>query len=123
MNQIDNFQPRTLGDIFLKILEQMSQDEEKKNFIKKVSTLMDVPEYAEYFNCCVSNALGHPTSIEASTVDSAIDCLIQSYELDIDNNQEWGQEQKMMQTTLMHKFMDEYRNLAKCFIASHNLLR
>ena len=123
MNQIDNFQPRTLGDIFLKILEQMSQDEEKEKFIKNVSALIEVPECAEYINCCVSNALGHSTHIATSTVDRAIDCLIQSYELDIDNNQEWEQEQKMMQTTLMHKFMDEYRNLAKCFIASHNLLR
>ena len=35
--------PLTLADIFLMVLEQMAQDEEKKAYIKKVRTLMDVP--------------------------------------------------------------------------------
>ena len=35
-----------LADIFLIVLEQMAQDEGKRTYIKKIRTLMDVPECA-----------------------------------------------------------------------------
>ena len=78
--------PLTLADIFLMVLEQMAQDEEKKAYIKKVRTLMDVPECAEFLSCCVINAMGIPTQIAASTVNKAIDCLIHFYEDNIEEN-------------------------------------
>lgn len=48
MTDSNNVRPLTLTDIFLMVLEQMAQDEEKKAYIRKVRTLMDVPECADF---------------------------------------------------------------------------
>ena len=94
MTDSNNVRPLTLTDIFLMVLEQMAQDEEKKAYIRKVRTLMDVPECAEFLSCCVINAMGIPTPIAASTINKAIDCLIHFYEDSIEENQEWTPQQK-----------------------------
>lgn len=43
-----NCQVLTLADIFFMTLEKMSKDDKFKSFVRKVKTLMDVPECAEY---------------------------------------------------------------------------
>lgn len=115
--------PLTLADIFLMVLGQMAQDEEKKAYIKKVRTLMDVPECAEFLSCCVINAMGIPTQIAASTVNKAIDCLIHFYEDNIEENSQISPEQKKVQKELMREFMNGYRKAVKNFIASRYLLK
>ena len=115
--------PLTLADIFLMVLEQMAQDEEKKAYIKKVRTLMDVPECAEFLSCCVINAMGIPTQIAASTVNKAIDCLIHFYVDNIEENSQISPEQKKVQKELMREFMNGYRKAVKNFIASRYLLK
>lgn len=115
--------PFTLADICLMVLEQMAQDEEKKAYIKKVRTLMDVPECAEFLSCCVINAMGIPTQIAASTVNKAIDCLIHFYEDNIEENSQISPEQKKVQKELMREFMNGYRKAVKNFIASRYLLK
>lgn len=115
--------PLTLADIFLMVLEQMAQDEEKKAYIKKVRTLMDVPECAEFLSCCVINAMGIPTQIAASTVNKAIDCLIHFYEDNIEEISQISPEQKKVQKELMREFMNGYRKAVKNFIASRYLLK
>lgn len=118
-----NIRPLTLADIFLMVLEQMAQDEEKKAYIKKVRTLMDVPECAEFLSCCVINAMGISTQIAASTVNKAIDCLIHFYEDNIEENSQISPEQKKVQKELMREFMNGYRKAVKNFIASRYLLK
>lgn len=115
--------PLTLADIFLMVLEQMAQDEEKKSYIKKVRTLMNVPECAEFLSCCVINAMGIPTPILASTVNKAIDCLIHFYEDNIEENPQISHEQKKVQKELMREFMNGYRKAVKNFMASRYLLK
>ena len=115
--------PLTLADIFLMVLEQMAQDEEKKAYIKKVRTLMDVPECAEFLSCCVINAMGIPTQIAASTVNKAIDCLIHFYEDNIEENSQKSPEQKKVQKELMREFMNGYRKAVKNFIESRYVLK
>ena len=122
MTDSNNVRPLTLTDIFLMVLEQMAQDEEKKAYIRKVRTLMDVPECADFLSCCVINAMGIPTPIAASTINKAIDCLIHFYEDNIEENQEWIPQQKTVQKGLMREFMSEYQKAVKSFIASKNLL-
>ena len=114
--------PFTLVDIFLEVLEQKYNDESQKSYIRKVKTLMDVPECAEYLSCGLMNAMGHPTPITASTVDKAVDCIIHFYDDNIEENHEWTKEQKKVQKGLMRSFMNEYRNAIKNFISSQNLL-
>lgn len=118
-----NPRPLTLADIFLMVLEQMVQDEEKKTYIRKVRTLMDVPECAKYLNFGLMNAMGIPTPIAASTVDKAIDCITHFYEDNIEENQEWTLQQKKVQRGLMREFMSEYQEAVKQAIASRNLLK
>ena len=118
-----NPRPLTLADIFLMVLEQMVQDEEKKTYIRKVRTLMDVPECAEYLSFGLMNAMGIPTPIAASTVDKAIDCITHFYEDNIEENQEWTLQQKKVQRGLMREFMSEYQEAVKQAIASRNLLK
>lgn len=115
--------PLTLADIFLMVLEQMAQDEEKKAYIRKVRTLMDVPECAEFMSCCVINAMGIPTPIAATTIDKAIDCLIHFYEDNIEENPQISPEQKKVQKELMREFMNECRKAVKNIIASRYLLK
>jgi len=120
---MSNNRPHTLADIFLMILEQMAQDEEKKSYIRKVKTLMDVPECAEFLSCCLINAMGCPTPIAATTVDKAIDSIIHFYEENIEENKELTPQQKKVQKSLMQEFMSKFRTTVKNFIASKNLLK
>ena len=119
----NSYRPHTLADIFLEVLEQKAKDEEFKAYVRKVKILMDVPECTEYLTCGLMNAMGHPTPIASTTVDKAIDCLIHSYENNIEENHDWTREQKDVQKGLMRKFMSEYRNAVKNFISSKNLLK
>lgn len=122
MQENNNNKYFTLGDIFLIVLEQMAQDEEKRAYIRKTRTLMDMPECAEYLSFGLMNAMGYPTPIAERTLNKAIDCIIHFYEDNIDENQEWTLEQKNNQKGLMREFMSKYRMAIKNFIASKNLL-
>jgi hypothetical protein len=115
--------PLTLANIFLMVLEQMVQDEKKKSYIRKVRTLMDVPECAKFLSYCVINAMGIQTPIAASTVNKAIDCLIHFYEDNIEENPQISHEQKKVQKELMREFMNGYRKAVKNFMASRYLLK
>ena len=80
MQENNNNKYFTLGDIFLIVLEQMAQDEEKRAYIRKTRTLMDMPECAEYLSFGLMNAMGYPTPIAERTLNKAIDCIIHFYE-------------------------------------------
>lgn len=120
--QNNNTRPLTLADIFLDVLEQISNDEKFKAYVRKVKTLMNMPECAEFLSICLMNAMGHQTPIVANTVDKAVDCLTHFYEENIENNQDLTKEQKKVQKGLMKDFMNEYNVIVKNFIASKNLL-
>ena len=122
MQENNNNKYFTLADIFLIVLEQMAQDEEKRAYIRKTRTLMDMPECAEYLSFGLMNAMGYQTPIAERTLNKAIDCIIHFYEDNIDENQEWTLEQKNNQKGLMREFMSEYRTAIKNFIASKKLL-
>jgi predicted adenine nucleotide alpha hydrolase (AANH) superfamily ATPase len=119
---LNNICPLTLADIFLEVLEQKYNDESQKSYIRKVKTLMDVPECAEYLSFGLMNAMGNPTPIATSTVDKAVDCLTHFYEDNIKSNQEMTKKQKEVQKGLMKGFMSEYKVAVKNLIASKNLL-
>lgn len=112
----------TLNNYLLEVLEQKSNDESQKAYIRKVKTLMDVPECAEYLSFGLMNALGHPAPIAASTIDKAVDCITHFYEDNIEENQELTREEKGVQKALMKGFMNEYQEAIKEAITSKNLL-
>lgn len=119
----NNNRPLTLADIFLDVLEQMSNDEKFKAYVRKVKTLMVIPECAEYLRFGLMNAMGNPTPIAASTIDKAVDCLTHFYEDNIEENQEITKEQKEVQKGLMKGFLSDYKVAVKNFIASKSLLK
>lgn len=120
---MDNSQSLTLADIFLMVMEQMAKDEKQKSHIRKVRTLMNVPEFAEYLHFLLMDALGHPIQIAVQTVDKAIDCLVHLYENNISENPMWKPKQKVTQKALIKGFMDEFRNRTKVALAGRNLLK
>lgn len=101
----------------------MSKNEEQKSFFRKLRILLGVPEFVEYLNCLLINALGYPTPIAARTVDKAIDCLISFYEDHIEATQGVTVEQKTAEKTNMKFFMAEYRMAVKNNLSFRNLLR
>lgn len=121
-NIIVNSRPLTLADIFLEVLEQKSNDNRQKAYVRKVKTLMNVPECSEFLGVCLMNAMGHPTRIAESTIDKAVNCLTHFYENNIEENQEWTRGQKNEQKGLMKGFMNEYRQAVKALAASRGLL-
>ena len=122
-NAAFNPQSRTLGDVLLEVMENMSKNEEQKSFFRKLRILLGVPEFVEYLNCLLINALGYPTPIAARTVDKAIDCLISFYEDNIEATQGVTVEQKTAEKTNMKFFMAEYRMAVKNNLSFRNLLR
>ena len=118
-----NCQALTLADIFFMTLEKMSKDDKFKSFVRKVKTLMDVPECAEYLNCVIINEMGYPTPIAADTVDKAIDCIVHFYEDYIEENRQWTRVQKANQKVYMREFMAKYRDIVMNYIASNKLLK
>ena len=112
----------TLADILLIVLEQKSKNEEQKTYVKKVRTLMDVPEYAELLSCMLTNTMGYPTPIAENTIDKAVDCLIHFHEDNIEKKEELTNTQKAIEKGTMNNFMNECRKALKNFIASKNLL-
>ena len=122
-NAAFNPQSRTLGDVLLEVMENMSKNEEQKSFFRKLRILLGVPEFAEYLNCLLINALGFPTPIAARTVDKAIDCLISFYEDNIEAAKGFTDEQKTAEKTNMKFFMAEYRMAVKNNLSFRKLLR
>lgn len=122
MNKTES-RPLTLADIFLIVMEQMSKNERQKAHIRKVRTLMDVPEFAEYFHFLLMDTLGHPIPITYKTLDGAFECLSHLYEDNIDNNPNWNSEQKATQKTLMKDFMEKFQSQTKRSLAERNLLK
>lgn len=123
MHNKSNCQALTLADIFFITLEKMSKDDKFKSFVRKVKTLMDVPECAEYLNCVIINEMGYPTPIAADTVDKAIDCIVHFYEDYIEENRQWTRVQKANQKVYMREFMAKYRDIVMNYIASNKLLK
>ena len=121
-NYNNTYNPLTLADIFLDVLEQMSKDEKHKAYVRKVRTLMDVPECSEFLSRTLINAMGYPTPISESTVDKAVNCLIHFHEGNIEECKDLTKAQKEFQKVMMKEFMNQYCKTIKTFIASKNLL-
>ena len=101
-----------LVDVLLKILED-NYDDFGREFVQRVRVLIKMPECAELFNCVVVNALGLRANIKESIVDRGIDCLIDFYEHDIDNEDSWTEKQRSHCKIIMKNDMYLCRDLLK----------
>ena len=119
MNQQENY-PRTLADVFLIVLEQQSTNQHEKSHVQKLKTLIKVPECAELLSCTITNALGHPITIEKKTIDKAVDCIIEFHKHNIDAKED--DINKELEKNAMMIFINECRAALKAYFASRGLL-
>lgn len=103
---------KTIADLFLFLLEQYGSPYIRKR-VKKIKTLMNSPDWVEFFNIAIVGAMGYPVQIKESTLDKGIDYIIDLYEADIEETQFASEEDKRRQRTNMHAFMAWYRDTAK----------
>lgn len=106
-----------LVDALLKILED-NNDNFGREFVQRVRVLIKIPECAELFNCVVINALGLRVNIKESIVDRGIDCLIDFYEHNIDNDNSLTEKQRNLSRTRMKNDMYLCRELLKVYLGS-----
>lgn len=123
MTESNNVRALTLADIFLMVLEQIAQDEEKKVYIRQGTDFDGRTRMRRIFELLCDKCNGDSDSNCSKYRYKAIDRLIHFYEDSIEENPQISPEQKKTQKVLMRESMSEYRMTVKNFIASRNLLK
>ena len=103
---------KTIADLFLFLLEQYGSPYIRKR-VKKIRLLMNYPDWVEFFNIAIVDAMGYQVPIKESTLDKGVDYIIELYEADIEETQFTSEEDKRRERTNMHAFMAWYRDTAK----------
>lgn len=103
---------KTIADLFIFLLEQYGSPYIRKR-VKKIKLLMNYPDWVEFFNIAIVDAMGYPVTIKESTLDKGVDYIIDLYEADIEETQFASEEDKRRERTNMHAFMAWYRDTAK----------
>ena len=111
----------TLFDIFLQMLER-NGSERLQYIVRKLKTLMDLPECLEYLNFCLISDLGYIQRIREDVVDKAIDCLISMYETEIEESFQASQPAKENEKLAMKMYMESYRSAVKNELNRRGLL-
>jgi len=103
---------KTIADLFLFLLEQYGSPYIRKR-IKKIKSLMNSPDWVEFFNIAIVGAMGYPVQIKETTLDKGVDYIIELFEADIEETLFASEEDKRRQRTNMHAFMAWYRDTVK----------
>ena len=74
-----------LIEIFLEVLENTGNDFSRE-FVRRVRMYIMAPDFAEFFNFLVTNAVGGRIHIKRSVVDNAINYIINNYEKEIEDD-------------------------------------
>ena len=113
--------PKTLGEIFLDLLEKNSNDQMRQT-IQKTRIIIKSPDCAELFNVILVNTLGCFTQISEEKVDNAIAVIIEKNELAIDNDFNISNEEKETQKIAMRTFMYFSKDILKNVLQQNNIL-
>ena len=103
---------KTIADLFLFLLERYGSPYIRKR-VKKIKLLMNCPDWVEFFNNAIVDAMGYPVPIKETTLDKGVDYIIDLFENDIEETQFASEEDKRRERTNMHAFMAWYRETAK----------
>lgn len=103
---------KTIADLFLFLLEQYGSPYIRKR-VKKIRMFMNYPEWVEFFNIAIVDAMGYPVPIKESTLDKGVDYIIELFEADIEEANYDSEEARRRERTNMHAFMAWYRDTAK----------
>lgn len=111
-----------LLDVFVEELDKSNRVKQEETAIHTLRMLMKSPYAAEYLNSLLLNFLGCPTPIKSETVDDAIDFLIESNEIYI-NQSIQDENEKEMAKAGMRVALSTDRNMIKDFLKSRGLLK
>ena len=101
-----------LIEIFLEVLENNS-DDFSREFVRSVRMYIKAPEFAEFFNFLLINALG------GRVINNAIEFLIKSYEKEIENDDTISEKEVVKRQ--MKAYMYDYQNLLTAHIETQCL--
>jgi hypothetical protein len=107
-----------LIEIFLEVLENNS-DDFSREFVRSVRMYIKAPEFAEFFNFLLINALGGRIRIKRSVINNAIEFLIKSYEKEIEDDNMVSEKEVVKRQ--MKAYMFEYQNLLTAHIEAQCL--
>ena len=65
----------TIVDLFIDILSK-NKDTQSQNMVKCLKVFIRIPECAEFLNVIIINAMGYKSQIKSTTVDKAVECII-----------------------------------------------
>lgn len=111
-----------LLDVFADGLNNSSHTQKEETAIHTLRMLMKSPYAAEYLNSLLLNFLGCPTPIKSATVDDAIDFLIESNEICI-NQSIQDESKKEAAKAGMKAALNTDREMIKDFLKGRGLLR
>ena len=111
-----------LLDVFMEELNKSNHTKPEETAIHTLRMLMKSPYAAEYLNSLLLNFLGCPTPIKSKTIDDAIDFLIESNEICI--NQSIQEESKKEAAKASMKVaLNTDRKMIKDFLKGRGLLK
>ena len=111
-----------LLDVFMEELNKSNHTKQEETAIHTLRMLMKSPYAAKYLNSLLLNFLGCPTPIRSKTVDDAIDFLIESNEICIDQSIQ-DENEKETTKTRMKAALNTDREMIKDFLKGRELLR
>lgn len=111
-----------LLDVFMEELNKTNRTKQEEIAIHRLRMLMKSPYAAEYLNSLILNAIGFPTSIQSKTIDEAIDFLIESNDICIDQSIQ-DENEKETTKTRMKAALNTDREMIKDFLKGRELLR
>mgnify|MGYP003293246874 FL=1 len=111
-----------LLDVFAEELDKSNRAKQEETAIHTLRMLMKSPYAAEYLNSLLLNFLGCPTPIKSKTIDDAIDFLIESNEICI-NQSIQDESKKEAAKAGMKAALNTDREMIKDFLKGRELLR
>lgn len=83
----------TIVDLFIDILSK-NKDIQSQNMVKCLKVFIRIPEYAEFLNVVIINAMGYKSQIKSTTVDKAVECIINQSNIRVDEDTSLDEHQK-----------------------------
>lgn len=83
----------TIVDLFIDILSK-NKDTQSQNMVKRLKVFIRIPECAEFLNVVIINAMGYKSQIKSTTVDKAVECIINQSNIRVDEDNSLDEHQK-----------------------------
>lgn len=83
----------TIVDLFIDVLSK-NKDIQSQNMVKRLKVFIRIPECAEFLNVVIINVMGYKSQIKSTTVDKAVECIIEQFNIIVDEDNSLDAPQK-----------------------------